>query len=873
MYAQTAPQPETKNIEGLKALEDRIQDAIAKSRKACVHIMLTPGGSMGGSGSGTLISKDGWVCTAGHVNSMQAGIDCIVTLEDGRQFKGVTAGSTPVHDGDYGLIKIDTKGEDVPVAPLGDSDKVVPGQWAIAMGQPLGLVRGRKPVVRVGRILGNGRGMFLVVDAPVVNGDSGGPLFDLDGSLIAFTSNGNPDDPSINQFSRINGLVALMDRLKNNEIIGGPAGGQAAQQPTTLPGLTQEETDQYNRGTEHLLSGDYLAAIEEFKPLLEKESQAVLYNAACAYSLLSAQTEKKAEKESHAAEAVKLLVRAVEAGWLNLDHMRSDKDLNPLRERADYLECERTLYRKIFKPLFGLEVEQKDMGVVVTTVLDDSPAEFIGIRKGDVIRKIGYAAIGDMTDYANAIANVDRMTQTTFDVYRDGQELTLRCEPLLADPNMSPTDTFDEAVSKQSQEILGLWNGRTESLAPAVFQIEHEGKNVAFATAVAKDGYLVTKASEVAKLEGIVAIDDDGTEHAANVVAQDEESDLALIKIEATLEHIVEFSGIADPEIGALLVTVDADGDAITYGASALDHFDSSGEKNRGFLGVNLEVCETGGLTFTNVVEGSAANKAGIKVGDVVLVLDRRPVSTVQEFYDAIITRKIGDVVTMQGYSGDESKTWTATLTGQIANPSQSAPSQGQTQPSGPQFGVALKAREDGNGLDVKEVKPGSPADQLGIKAGEILMRANGKPLKTLEDFQKAKDESMAAGMIRLRVKSIDADGKETVRPVAGRLQARGGHPGGGYPGGPVPGPAPQQQNPYLRILGPHNERNMDFGEVIQHDALLKPDQVGSPIVDLDGNVRGLNISRTDRVRNFALSSARVNEIVTKLLAEAKQGE
>ena len=91
---------------------------------------------------------------------------------------------------DAGLIKINdgqNEGQPWPHATLGTSDKLVPGMWCIATGHPGGYDRGRGPVTRVGRIL-TVRPDAIVTDCALIGGDSGGPLFDIEGRLIAVHS-------------------------------------------------------------------------------------------------------------------------------------------------------------------------------------------------------------------------------------------------------------------------------------------------------------------------------------------------------------------------------------------------------------------------------------------------------------------------------------------------------------------------------------------------------------------------------------------------------------------------------------------------------------------------------------------------------------
>ncbi len=138
-----------------------------------------------GTGSGFILSADGKLLTNAHVIE---GADKVeVTLKDGRTFIGKVIGADPVTD--VAVIKIDAK--DLPVAPLGDTSALSPGQWAIAIGNPLGLDN----TVTAGIIsaldrsstqvgISDKRVQFIQTDAAINPGNSGGPLLNANGEVI-----------------------------------------------------------------------------------------------------------------------------------------------------------------------------------------------------------------------------------------------------------------------------------------------------------------------------------------------------------------------------------------------------------------------------------------------------------------------------------------------------------------------------------------------------------------------------------------------------------------------------------------------------------------------------------------------------------------
>ncbi|MEX2173375.1 MAG: trypsin-like peptidase domain-containing protein [Pirellulaceae bacterium] len=134
-------------------------------------------------GSGVIISKDGYVLTAAHVAG-QPKRDVVFKMADGRMFRGKTLGLNRTMDS--GLMKIDGA-DDLPFAEIGVSTGLKEGQWCLATGHPGGYQSDRQPVLRLGRILLL-QNLAITTDCTLVGGDSGGPLFDMQGKVIGINS-------------------------------------------------------------------------------------------------------------------------------------------------------------------------------------------------------------------------------------------------------------------------------------------------------------------------------------------------------------------------------------------------------------------------------------------------------------------------------------------------------------------------------------------------------------------------------------------------------------------------------------------------------------------------------------------------------------
>jgi S1-C subfamily serine protease len=138
-----------------------------------------------GIGSGVIVSPEGYILTNAHV--VRGADRLTVTLLDGRTFAGKVVGADTATD--LAVVKI--QASNLPIARLGESAPLQPGDWAIAIGNPYGL----NFTVTVGVISATGRSLpdgpeepFLQTDAAINPGNSGGPLVDAVGRVIGINT-------------------------------------------------------------------------------------------------------------------------------------------------------------------------------------------------------------------------------------------------------------------------------------------------------------------------------------------------------------------------------------------------------------------------------------------------------------------------------------------------------------------------------------------------------------------------------------------------------------------------------------------------------------------------------------------------------------
>jgi len=166
------------NRADLMAIQDALQRSLPATRAATVAIELGQG-----SGSGVIVSADGLVLTAAHV-STGVDVDLKVVMEDGTKHDAVSLGL--VASSDAAMVRILGDGP-FPFVEIDRDDRTQLGDWVFSLGHSGGFFEDRGPVVRLGRIVRIAHATFQS-DCILIGGDSGGPLFDLDGKLVAIHS-------------------------------------------------------------------------------------------------------------------------------------------------------------------------------------------------------------------------------------------------------------------------------------------------------------------------------------------------------------------------------------------------------------------------------------------------------------------------------------------------------------------------------------------------------------------------------------------------------------------------------------------------------------------------------------------------------------
>ena len=193
----------------LAELQGKIWPVVEQARKTTVAV-----GAMGSTGSGVVVSADGLVLTAGHVvTNLETGeIAEMVSIQfdDGEEFQAKVLGVNRRYDA--AMLQMEGEGP-WSFSPLGNSVSLRPGTWVVAMGHPSGYDALRAAPVRFGRVVSKSADYFFGSDCVLFGGDSGGPLFDLDGKVVGIHS-WIGEDVQTNTHAGISGFVADWERLK-----------------------------------------------------------------------------------------------------------------------------------------------------------------------------------------------------------------------------------------------------------------------------------------------------------------------------------------------------------------------------------------------------------------------------------------------------------------------------------------------------------------------------------------------------------------------------------------------------------------------------------------------------------------------------------
>jgi serine protease Do len=360
-------------------------------------------------GSGFLIDQNGTIVTNDHV--VKGARTITVTLSDGKTYPAKILGTDPKTD--LAVLQIKA-GKPLPYVELGSSASVVPGEWAIALGNPFGLddTVTAGIVSAIGRDIGDGPyDKFIQVDAPINEGNSGGPLFDQKGQVIGVnTAILTPSGGSVGiGFAIPSDMVkrVVTQLISHGKVVRGYLGVSAQQISRQMALALGLPTD--NPGK----AGALIAAIAPGSPaakaglkpgdvIISVNGEPVTNPDDLASNIANLDPNQKADivflrdgKQNKITVAVTTMPDNPDAGFV-----QGKAHSAPAQQDALGL----TLAPLTPDARGQLNLPANASGVVITAITPNSLADMAGLQPGDVLVSVNGTNVSTPDDVASAIA-------------------------------------------------------------------------------------------------------------------------------------------------------------------------------------------------------------------------------------------------------------------------------------------------------------------------------------------------------------------------------------------------------------------------------------------------------------------------------------
>ena len=669
-------------VPALKRIEAKSQAVAAKALAATVGIInlsLADGIRMG-EGSGIVVSEDGLILTAGHVMD-HAGAELTIIFPDGRRCTAKALGAN--FSRDSGVAKITDPGK-YPHVEMGHSSDLKPGGWCMALGHPGGVQQGRTPPIRLGRILVGGKyARFIVSDATVISGDSGGPLFDLDGRVIGIHSN---IGMSVNQNQHVP-IDVYRDQWA--ALIAGKTFGSPRDMPTANNIPSPERLQRFRE----LLFKKLMAGDPDVKDIA-KDGQ--LRFSPDDIDRLIAKWEKEAAPRAKPSATASSGTAASKAA------ATSDKPLDFLKFQRLFQERLLAGDPETLKMVKGgkMMVTPRQMHQLMEEWEGKSLAAGATGKSGETAASSSTGNTAEKSSAEKVATDKSSPDKSAMDkgaATKDGKvagpaetprpprrprgepapekakpedlakmrDLMKNAEPL-GDGRFRFRGSPDAA---QDLRALPGWGAASRAMSygkssPQLLQeiapiaakagqstvvVLCDGRPAVLGTVVRKDGLILTKFSELhGKITCKIGTDD----LPATIIKKRYEHDLALLKVDAKdLTPIVWADGDS-PVLGSWLITPSAENDALGLGVVSIAtrpiaDYPSMVMKNRAIVGVLLDQDAKNALVQI-VSPGLPAAIAGLRAGDVIEKVDGQTMKAPKDVNQFLGKYKPGDRIIMQ---------------------------------------------------------------------------------------------------------------------------------------------------------------------------------------------------------------------------------
>jgi serine protease Do len=372
-------------------------------------------------GSGFIISDDGYIVTNAHV--VDGAGKVTVTLGDKRELEAELIGQDSYSD--IALLKVDAS--NLPTVRLGSSENLEVGQWVFAIGAPFGLDHSATQgiVSALSRSLPDGTYVpFIQTDVAVNPGNSGGPLFDLQGNVVGVNSqiySRSGGYMGISFAIPIDLVKSVTEQLKNG---GSVSRGWLG---VHIQNLDQELADSFNMTQPR---GALVANVQPSSPADKAGVQAG--------DIIVGFDQAEVDSANH----LPLLVGSTPIGkQVNLKVLRNGAE-KTLKVKIDRLQDDDEAVQLSSKgsagslglsvaPLTDEEREAAKVsgGVAVRGVTPDSPADQAGLREGDVILALNNSNVSTPAELKSKVADAEKDKPMAMLIMRDNRKQFVAIKP------------------------------------------------------------------------------------------------------------------------------------------------------------------------------------------------------------------------------------------------------------------------------------------------------------------------------------------------------------------------------------------------------------------------------------------------------------
>ncbi len=368
-----------------------------------------------GLGSGFIIDTGGHIVTNNHVIEKAQEIE--VTLENGSKYKARVVGADPKTD--IALIKIEPREKLVPVQ-FGSSEKLRIGEWVFAIGNPLGLGY----TVTAGIVSAKGRSLgmgaydnFIQTDAPLNPGNSGGPLFNLDGFVIAVNTAVASGGQGIGFSIPIDMVSSIVGQLKENgKVVRGWMG-------VAIQKLTEDLAESLGlKNTDGALVSEVFEGGPAQKAGIREGDVIVKFHEAKVRESSDLPRIVADLKPGTTVRVVVIRDGREKTLKVKVAKMRMENELGTggTEEKESGDTSIGIQVAPVTPSLAGRYRLDSEDGVVIVNVRGNSPAWNAGLRRGDLIVEINGMRINGIGDYSGAVKKIEEQKSVRFLVNRRG---------------------------------------------------------------------------------------------------------------------------------------------------------------------------------------------------------------------------------------------------------------------------------------------------------------------------------------------------------------------------------------------------------------------------------------------------------------------